>query len=81
VLDSTGNLAVTATKEFGFSEQSLSTGAIETEIESDFHIELETAYGLTCSQISGVTARRSVGVNRRVLRGRSSTCCIIKVLI
>jgi DNA phosphorothioation-dependent restriction protein DptH len=44
-------------------------------------LEAERPYGLTCSQISGVTARRCVAVNRSAQCGRASTCCIIRVLI
>ena len=37
-------------------------------------------YGLTCSQISGVSARRSVGVNRPRQWGWAKTSCSISVL-
>jgi hypothetical protein len=65
----------------GFSQQSCHQGPFGLRSSRVSISRSKRPYGLTCSQISGVTARRSVGVNRPAQCGRASTCCIIKVLI
>jgi hypothetical protein len=65
----------------GFSQQSCHQGPFGLRSSRVSILSSKRPYGLTCSQISGVRARRSVVVNRSAQCGRESTCCIIRVLI
>ena len=65
----------------GFSQQSCHQGPFGLRSSRVSILSSKRPYGLTCSQISGVRARRSVVVNRSAQCGRESTSCIIRVLI
>jgi hypothetical protein len=68
-------------RNLGFSQQSCHPGPFGLRSSRVSILSSKRPYGLTCSQISGVRARRSVAVNLSAQCGRASTCCIMRVLI